>query len=101
MEKLQEEIGTWSKETFGNKNRTIALLTHVKSELDEAIGAYEKQSRYFDFEIADVFILMLDIMDRNNIPMSRMRTAIMAKMEINKRREWNEPDENGVITKKV
>jgi hypothetical protein len=97
MQELIEDIGKWSSDTFGENDRTVPLFEHTKKEVDEAIIAYNNKSPYFDWAIADCLILLFDIMYRNNISMDQMQATIQKKMQVNKKRQWSLPDEDGVI----
>lgn len=97
MQGLVKDIGEWSETTFGVGDRTKPLLEHLKKEVDEAIVTHDIKSIYFDWALADCFILLFDIMYRNNMTMGQIESVIKEKMDVNKKRKWHNPDENGII----
>ena len=48
-------------------------------------------------EMADCFIILMEAYALYPITMPAVIKAVKAKMEINKKRKWGKPDENGVI----
>ena len=49
------------------------------------------------FELADCLTLLLDVAAHEFIDVDELLAASEEKMEINKKRKWGEPDENGVV----
>lgn len=78
----------WSQATFGKDSERgpLGALRHLEKEAREA------QANPTDpMEYADCFLLILDAARRAGIkPMELMRYAL-AKMEINKSRQWPKP----------
>lgn len=112
---LQNKIKEWSDSTFGNQRTGKPIAYHLKKEIDEVITAierleeriftekgdiqevYREEHRRVKFELADCFILLLDVAAHENITVTQLFDASEEKMEINKKRKWGEPDENGVV----
>lgn len=117
MEKVQfimNEIQDWSDKTFGDGQRSIPILHHLKKEVPELIEALEEweKVRYDDsvgageygrklknitMEFADCMMLLLDAASHHNIHATQLFASVQEKLEINKKRKWGKPDENGVV----
>jgi NTP pyrophosphatase (non-canonical NTP hydrolase) len=112
-----EDIIAWQRKKFPNAN-SRSTLVHLACELGEAIVATEpsiyvgavannarqkllrgalKESSFIETEVADLFILLVQLADVNGINLAE---AVEAKMNINANREWQEPDSDGVIEHK-
>ena len=52
------------------------------------------------FEGADIFGLLLNILKRFDIDASALITFTKIKLDINKKREWKQADENGIYRHK-
>ena len=117
MKKLQElmdEIREFSDATFGNGQRTSAILHHLKKEVPELIEAFEKEktagaddsvgvgefSRKVSqtkMEFADCFMLLLDAASHYDLTAEELIEVTVTKLEINRQRKWGKPDKNGVV----
>lgn len=116
MEKLQNlvnDIAKWSDATFGDGQRNPAILYHLKKEVPELIEAIEiraemikqqqpqeelgEQTNEIMFEYADCFMLLFDSARVEGLNVENLLELISAKLEINKKRKWGKPDENGVV----
>jgi len=118
LQSLQDNIKQWSDNTFGNHRTGKPIAYHLKKEIDEVIDAIDVlrgagndkealwRERYGDirkaqtrvkFELADCLTLLLDIAAHEHINVSELLDASEEKLEINKKRNWGEPDENGVV----
>jgi len=118
LQNLQDDIKEWSDNTFGSHRSGKPIAFHLKKEIDEVIEAIDvlhtsgnnKEApwgeRYGDickaqtrvkFELADCLTLLLDVASHENINVSDLLDASEEKLEINKKRKWGEPDENGVV----
>ena len=51
-------------------------------------------------EFADCFILLYSAADKCGLDFNDLKKCIDEKLQINKEREWNNPDKNGVIRHK-
>ena len=118
VQTLQDNIKQWSDDTFGNHRTGKPIAYHLKKEIDEVIDAIDilraagnnkglpwrerygdirKSQRRVKFELADCLTLLLDIASHEYINVSELLDATEEKLEINKKRKWGEPDENGVV----
>lgn len=112
LQKLMDEIGNWSDSQFGDNQRDLPILHHLKEEIDELIQAvctyHEKNSiRNIDdsnylqlsvlYEFADCLMLLLDAARCLGFNATVLLSYCRGKLEINKKREWGKPDENGVV----
>lgn len=112
MKKLQDlmnEISKWSDMTFDNgnfsRNRALPISYHLQKEsveLTKSISTCQKID-CFDTrisvheELADVFMLLLDTATHFGINADELMTITHNKLEVNKKRKWGHPDENGVV----
>ena len=89
---LQEQVTEFADKTFGNPGNPLPPLHHLKGEVDELIEAPNDI-----YEYADCMILLIQSAMRAGYRMNRLFDACEEKHEINKKRKWGEPDENGVV----
>ena len=99
LQTLQDNIKQWSDETFGSHRTGKPIAYHLKKEIDEVIDAIDNNSGHtrIKFELADCLTLLLDVASHEFIDVDELLDASEEKMEINKKRKWGEPDENGVV----
>ena len=100
MKRLQEAVSNWQQEAFGNKQSEYGLVEHLKHEVEELDGALSMGSdslEEIENELADIIILTIGIASLYNI---ELENAVADKLAINREREWNDPDEFGVINHK-
>jgi len=116
VQDIQDAIQVWSDETFGKERTGKPIAHHLKKEIDEVIEAidnfhkdrpYGKDKESLEllrhrrkrvlFEIADCMMLLLDVAAHEQYTFKLIMMAVEDKLEINKRRKWGEPDENGVV----
>lgn len=76
---LVEEVYRWAEETFPNRTDASMFLKMYK-ELGELVDEPSDS-----LEIADLFIMLMDYARRKNV---NITTAVMVKLEINRRRTW-------------
>lgn len=93
MRNLQE-IAEWQNETFPNAT-VESKLHHLKEEVEELL-----ETPYDESEYADAFLLLWGAWAKQGKTFEQPMDAVDAKMEINRNREWGNPDENGVIKHK-
>ena len=110
VEKLQVAIKTWGDLQFGtDPNRVIGMAAHLVSEADELKEVLkefknqpnltaEEQVKLFHKvveEIADCFMLIIDII--NHLPLSfpDLLQATWKKLKINKKRTWGRSNSKG------
>jgi hypothetical protein len=92
---LQDKVGEWSDEEFGERSTVEGLFAHLKEEVRH-LG-----NDFFDaMSYADVLILVLALARKHQYTMDELYKAVEAKLNINKMREWEQPDEQGIIRHK-
>jgi hypothetical protein len=116
VQKLQDDIKKWSDEAFGIHRTGKPIAHHLKKEVDELIDALADfhQGTYAEnitvgamqvmnkrerilMESVDCFTLLLDILAHEGFNVDHLIDASHRKLEINKKRKWGKPDENGVF----
>ena len=91
LDSLQEIAGEWSDQTFGTNRAPQGSLNHLLKEVNEALKEpYNKE------EYADCLLLLLDAARLAGIDADTLLLAGFQKLEINKKRTWGAPDENGI-----
>ena len=111
LQKLINEIAKWSDATFGEGQRSLAISHHLKKEVDELIESIqtfqngntiknrnsdEEMAKVF-YEFADCFMLILDAVHHFGMSATLLCHYTEKKLEINKKRKWGKPDNNGVV----
>lgn len=91
LDDVVREIGEWGDKTFcpNGEYRGHSIVAHLKKEVKE-LRADPKCME----EIADCFMLLAHLAHQNK---ESLTIAVMRKFEINKKRKWGEPDEQGVV----
>jgi hypothetical protein len=92
IEWLSALCGEWSDATFGADRTGLPALHHLREEVGEVIDHPDDL-----LEWADCLMLLLDAARRRGIPIADLMSAAVVKLDICKRRQWGEPDENGVV----
>lgn len=91
MNDLQYDLRKWTGKQF--PERTMhSILSHLKSEIEELEAAPKDI-----MEFADCFMLLLDAASFQDIYMSDIWRAIGEKLEINKKRDWGNPNADGFV----
>ena len=88
---LQRDITKWGEATFDNPT-LASRVAHMHKELDEVAA-----SPGDPFEWADVLILLMHGALMEGHTMSSLYHACQAKFAIIQKREWGEPDHQGVV----
>jgi hypothetical protein len=87
---LQDDIAAWTSIQFPWQT-PHSKITHMQAEL------LELDDDPTDLvEFADCFMLLIDTAQLAGFTMSQVHAAVRDKLEVNRRREWGEPDEHGV-----
>lgn len=95
-QELFYEISQWQKETFGestSQSKLFHLIDEIK-ELNEAI-VFQKEDKRLEF--ADCFFLLFGAAASDGMTYEDICNAIQEKFEINKKRKWGKPNENGIV----
>lgn len=102
-ELVAEEI-TFSDQAFGPSRSYLGPLNHLRKEIEEVIAADnlclgEDPSNGSLMEFADCLLLLIDAyrLRHRGLPPEKLLVAAWNKIQINKRRDWGKPDNNGVI----
>lgn len=108
LSEFQKEVGEWGDRTF-NVHRgfdlhkcTHAIASHFAKEADELgeavdyflMGACSFDNKAMKEESADCFLILLHLAHLHGFDLLE---AAREKMEVNYKRTWGTPDENGVI----
>ena len=97
MTELQfNEICKWQKETFP-KSTAHSKSCHLRQEVEELIDDLETGNWKRRLEFADCFILLYGAAAADGMTLQDITDAMHEKMEINYKRKWGNPDENGVV----
>lgn len=92
IQRLQDEIGEWADATFGRHDGPDIAIAHLRKEVDELAENADDRLEY-----ADCLMLVLDAYRKAGGSADDLITAAFQKHEINRLREWGEPDEDGVV----
>lgn len=84
---FQREVSEWAQATFPHQTAE-SKLAHMLKEVDEL-----KQEPADGEEMANIFILLLNLAEMNGHDLMQQARAKMAK---NRLRTWGAPDEQGV-----
>ncbi|ALN97231.1 DUF550 domain-containing protein [Flavobacterium psychrophilum] len=97
MKKIQfESINEWQTKTFGQAT-SLSKLSHLKQEIEELIFEIENNGKGKKLEFADCFILLFGAAASDGMTYEEICNVVDEKMEINKKRKWGVPNENGVV----
>lgn len=90
IRQLQNEIAQWADQL--NPDRTaLSVIAKMLEELGELIASRRQDDPN---ELADVFILALDLAHIKNVDITQ---AVRTKMQINRQRQWRIAD-NGAMS---
>lgn len=105
LQLLQDNIAKWSDTTFGNGNRGLGMCEHLSKEvkeLKEAIKVYDSGINLFgkeelEKEVADCFILLLDIARTYDMSVGDIFYATTNKLITNLSRKWGSTNPDGSV----
>jgi len=92
IQRLQDDLAEWSDTAFGVGRSPSAPIAHLCKEVIELA-----ESPCDVTEAADCLMLLLDINRMAGRTADILLEACFDKLEVNKGREWGEPDEYGVV----
>ena len=102
FEKLLKDVIEWQTKTFG-KATPLSKIRHLQKETEELVddlisSAYDgPENVMLRLEFADNFLLLFGAALSANFTLNDIYDAMFEKLEICKKREWGEPDKDGVV----
>lgn len=95
-EQIFNDVISWQENTFGHAT-SLSKISHLAEELIELVADIREGSDNKRLEFADCFILLYGAAAMDGMTFQDICNAVSEKMEINKKRIWGAPDENGVV----
>ena len=92
FQRFQIEAHRWADSVFGELRRPDGAVAHLLKEVGELAD-----HPYDEMEYADCLLLILDAASNAGIGADDLLNACWEKLDINRVREWGEPDESGVV----
>lgn len=89
-------VTTWQSETFP-KATALSKIHHLKQEIVELYSDIISDNKERRLEFADCFLLLFGAAKADGMSYEDIINAIDEKMNINFKRNWGTPDENGVV----
>ena len=86
----------WQDETFP-ASTAFSKACHLRQEVEELIDDLEKGNENRRLEYADCFLLLYGAAAKDGMSFQDIQDVLHEKMEINYKRKWGKPDENGVV----
>lgn len=90
------QTATWQKQTFP-QGTSLSKLAHLKQEVQELENDLKTNNPEKRLEFADCFLLLFGAAASDGMTYEDICNAIQEKHEINLKRKWGKPDENGVV----
>ena len=91
IRRLQREVSRWGNQQFGQAT-PHSTVSHLVKEVQELLD-----DPYDSIEYADCLTLLLHAAHRAGINIESIIDVAWDKLDINRHREWGEPDEDGVV----
>lgn len=88
LDSVLSEVVAWQRTTFP-VGTLAGAVEHLRREAEELAGNPTSES-----ELADVQILLAQVAARQGVSLV---DAVIRKMLVNRARQWQEPDEHGVV----
>jgi len=96
MNKQQfETITAWQDKTF-TKATSISCFNHLSEEIEE-LGKDLRDGIFSPHEIADCFLLLFGVCNKEGMKYEDVVNAIDEKMKINLDRKWGNVNEKGYV----
>ncbi len=92
LDDCQYEIGVWGDATFP-RSTPKSVVAHLRREMQELVEETDPVKRRD--ECADVLMLICQLAHKEGWS---LQSALRDKFAINQRREWGEPDDEGVVS---
>lgn len=97
MHKLLNEHSAWSQATFGTdmERGPMGPLKHLEKESIEArtsLEVFGKHDSRYHVELADIFLLLLDVSRRSGLTFSQLIDIAYKKLQICKTRSYPKVD---------
>lgn len=89
---LYRQITQWQEKTFGKREQPHPPIHHLEKEVKELI-----ENPYDILEYADCFFLLFNAAHIVGFTPEQLLEGIKEKFEINKKRKWGKPDNQGVV----
>lgn len=90
-----QSISKWQNIVF-TKATPLSCVNHLEEEVKELKA--ELESGNIDHkEIADCFLLLIGVCNKAGLSYDEIVNAIDAKMEVNYKREWGQPNDKGYV----
>jgi len=104
FKKLLKNIDKWQTKTFPDST-SLSKIKHLKLEILELENNLEKTKANMTqkevenilLEYADCFFLLFGSAFAYGLDFEDIKNIMKEKLEINKKRIWGKPDENGVV----
>lgn len=101
LDELQADIGDWARKTFPQATDTGTAM-HLQREVSELLalchvadfGPIGADINMIAEESADCLILLLNLANRIGFSLA---DAVTQKMQVNRARQWGQPDAEGVV----
>lgn len=109
IQEIMNTTAKWSQDTFSDGKfspaRTLSMMYHLQEEVEETINEikvfltdptvenYEAVTK----EFADCFTLLFNSATNHGLNIVDIGNIMKEKLEINKTREWGEPDKMGIV----
>lgn len=90
------EITEWQKKTFG-KATPLSKAIHLEQEVNELITDIKENNPERRLEFADCFILLCGAAASDGMTYDDICDCIGEKFGIIQKRDWGEPDKDGVV----
>ena len=92
IQRLQNELGQWSTQTFGHRTNPSGPINHLKKEVEELA-----QKPLDPTEYADCLLLLLDAWRIAGGSADQLVVNAFDKLAVNKQRDWGAVDGDGVV----
>jgi len=92
IRRLQIEVSRWGGQQFGITDNPRSTIAHLRKEVGELLD-----EPYDSDEYADCLTLLLHAAHIAGISVETIIDVSWEKLDINRHRDWGEPDADGVV----